>query len=260
MSVLPGELQAEEEEKTFLGVREYELDKDADSDNLMFRDLQNERNTDNGDGRSQRRGSKDNPQTTAERNDAEDLERELAARRAARIEAQRTESQQGSHTVSALDFKGLLANSPLESGRSELSLREVLGGVQQQPNKGQQALRDEFKAFLNGQANSASGSGALSDPANSWRNDFTRQPMHPTIGKAPESARNHNTTFATPGFAPSQNNPFAAKAFDESFSRSAIPGLPSTALTPPAQAPTRTFAAPPANRGLGMNSLGGHSR
>jgi hypothetical protein len=256
MSVLPGDLQAEEEAKNFLGVREYDLGKEEDSDNLMFRDLQNDRE---GRDRTQGRSSRSSPRTSAERAaEADELERELAARRAARLEASRAETQHGSHTANALDFKGLLGNAPGESGRSEFSLRNILGGPEQQ-SRSQQATREEFKAFLNGQPSGPNSAGGLADPINSWRSDFTRQPLNPAIGRAPETRAN-DALGAQQGFAPASHaNPFTPKAFEDSLaSRSLIPGLSSPNLTTPAQ-PPRTLQPPP-NRAVGLNSLGGHSR
>ena len=87
----------------------------------------------------------------------------------------------------------MFGSAPTESKRSELSLRDVLGGSEQQANKNQQALRDEFKAFLHGQPNNQGGvSGGFNDPVQTSRGDFTRQPLNPTVGRAPEI---RNDTF-----------------------------------------------------------------
>jgi hypothetical protein len=259
MSVVPGELQEEDESKNFLGVRQYDLEQEDDSDNLMFRELQNDRNSSQGNSRGQNRsGAQKENQRSTGRNDAEELERELAARRAARMET-RAESQLGAHTASELNFNGIFGTAPSESKRSDLSLRDVLGASEQQASKSQQALRDEFKAFLHGQPNNPSGaSGSFSDPVHTSRSDFTRQSMNPAIGRAPEA---RNDAFgAQPGFAPSRpSNPFGGSGFsDNSLARPSIPGFPSPAYGPAPSSAARPFqAAPAVKRGFG-DTLGGH--
>jgi hypothetical protein len=257
MSVMPGELQQEDEARNFLNVRQYEIEKEDESDNLMFREL--DRNASQGNSRGQNRSGsqKENQNASPQRNDAENLERELAAKRAARAES-RGESQLGAHTASELNFKGVFGTAPTEGKGSQFSLREVLGGSSaQQPTKSQQAMRDEFRAFLHGQPNGQGAlSGSFNDPVNSSRGDLTRQPLNPAVGR-PET---HNDTFGgQASFAPQrQANPFAQGAFNNnSFSQQqGIPGFPTYTPTPPPTA--RPFQqAPPNNRG-GMNSLGGH--
>ena len=257
MSVMPGELQEEDEAKNFLNVRQYEIEKEDESDNLMFREL--DRGSSQGNNRSQNRsGSQKENQNAPNRNDAEELERELAAKRAARTET-RSESQLGAHTASELNFKGVFGTAPTEGKGSEFSLRDMLGGSSaQQPTKSQQAMRDEFRAFLHGQPNGQGAlSGSFNDPVNSSRGDLTRQPLNPTVGRSPET---HNDTFGgQASFAPQrQANPFAQGAFNNnSFNQQqGIPGFPTYTPTPPPTA--RPLQQAPPNSRMGMNSLGGH--
>ena len=258
MSVLPGELQQEEETKNFLGVREYAIEREDESDNLMFRELRGDRNS-QGNSRTGTRGSEKENQDGSHRNDAEDLERELAARRAARMETRGTESQGGAHTANELNFKGLFGNGPAEGKSSELTLRDVLGGSEQQANKNQQAMREEFKAFLHGTANNqGTMSSGFSDPVQTSRSDFTRQPLNPAISR-PQQSRTE--TFAgQPGFTPSRPaSPFGGSGFsDNSIARPGIPGFPSPSYSPNAPSVPRSFqTAPPVRRGFG-DTLGGH--
>ena len=250
MTVLPGELQSEEEKKNFLGVREYEIEKEEDTDNLMFREMRAEKNGSQTTSKNQNRTStqKDNQQNAPPRTDTSDLERELASYRAARQDNARMESKYGSHTASELNFKGIFGPAPSEAGQ-EMSLRDMLGSGQQ-VDKNQQALRDEFKAFLSGNAgNPTAPVGGLADPINSWRRDFTRQPLVPAMTKPAEEAP-RNDTFSTFN-APRQGNGFAAGAFGNSYQ-------PSTPAVPPPVNSTPAASGPlPMNR-FGMNSLGGH--
>jgi hypothetical protein len=252
MSVQPGELQEEEEAKTLFGVRNYDIEKEEDSDNLMFREVNSERSGSQAQGRSQKSRSSNQKENSnaAQRADAEELERELAARRAARTETSRNESQYGVHTASELNFKGLFGAAPTEA-RSDAS-RGMFGGSDPAAAR-QQALREEFKTFLNGKPNNAGG--GLSDSANNWR-----QPLNPAIGKSPESARN-DVFGPSSGFAPRQANALGTPMGfgDRSLAAGGTPawGLNSPAGTPQ---PDMRSQPPPPNRGIGMNSLGGHSR
>lgn len=253
MYVKEGELQEEEEKKNFLGVRDYDYKEEQESDNLMFRDLERERSQPS---KNQSRSSsqqKEQPEGSR-RVDAEELQRELDARRAARESARGADY--GAHTSSELNLKGLLAPPSGGANRgSDFSLKEMLGAAPAAQNRNQ-ALRDEFNAFLQGKSGGAPPAAGSGDLINSWRTDSTRQTFNPAIAKTPE------TRPAAQGFGASRAsaNFGAGAGFESVRMPSAIPGV---GIVPPIQPPPpRTFtpAGGDFNRGLGMNSLGGHSR
>lgn len=248
MTVQPGELQEEEDAKHFLGVRDYDLEKEEDSDKLMFGELQKKPQT-SAKTQTGRQNTKENQnaQQKQQQRDAEELQRELESRRAARDAATKgpNGAEYGAHTASELNFKGLFGPVAGSSERSGLS--EVLGG--QQNSRGQQALRDEFKAFLNGKPQNASGASG-GDLINSWRNDATRQALNPAIAKPAESKLQNDML----GFSANRAaNPFSAPAgFDGGF-KTPNSGL---GLGTPVQPAQRWAPAPTAaeiSRSIGMH-------
>lgn len=149
MFVNPGELQ--EEEDANFGVRDYTLEKEDDSISLMFRDLIRERTPQQpGSPAAARRPGQApgrNPMPPPPpRDDGLLATVGRPSRDSLGTEASR-DSRAGAHTAGELNLKNLLA--PAGAEKSELSLRNVLGGGQQ-ASAGQQAVRDEFKNFLNG--------------------------------------------------------------------------------------------------------------
>jgi len=178
MIVGQGELQAEEEDKNFLNVREYSLDgieKQDESGNLMFRPLSKD------DTRripGQFRSSADNARQPG-RNAA--VREEDESQNFSRPEK---DPQLGAHMSSELNFRGLFetrqtGNDSLapKFNKSELTLHSLLNSGSTETTREQQARRDEFRNFLNKPANPLAGP---SDPINS--RDLTgRQPLNPTM-------------------------------------------------------------------------------
>jgi hypothetical protein len=259
ISVKPGELQEEEEAKNFLGVREYDLDKEKDTENLMFRDLQKDKDKTAGQTKDKTQSrsnqpSKDNQAAAQQQQrDADELQRELEARRAARDAATKSPNgvEYGAHTATELNFKNVFGTAPGSSSRSsDISLRDVLGGQQSTPS--QQALREEFKTFLNGSPNTR---GNGTDPINSWRNDATRQPLNPAIANEPKNDVFNPSVFSQTRPA----SPFATPStFDSGLKTpNTVPGL---GLGGPSQ-PQRWTPPPTAaeiQRSMGLGTFGGH--
>lgn len=179
MMVGKGELQAEEEERHFLNVREYSLDgieKEDERGNLMFRNL-------NKDGNQRMPGQFRSPddkskgaQLLLQRRAAEDEEE--TRRNAA------DEPKQGAHIAGELNLKKMF--EPLEGGsslapafnKSDLLQNLLNGGASREALRERQERREEFQRFLDrGSAPALSGS---SDPINQPF-DFTRQPFNPTM-------------------------------------------------------------------------------
>lgn len=182
MVVGKGELQAEEDEKNFLSVRDYSLDsleKEDSRGNLMFRSL-------NKDGNQrvpgQFRSSTDplrprgpGPGETDKEEDSKDTPR-----------LQREESEAGAHVSTELNFNKMFEprkeNDSLtpKFNKSDLSLQGLLsGGKSPDAFRERKAQSDEFRSFLDihGSARSLTGP---SDPIN-FGGDFTRQPINPTM-------------------------------------------------------------------------------
>jgi hypothetical protein len=192
MFVQEGELQSEE--GNFLNVRDYSLEgleKRDESGNLMFRPLSKD------DARripGQFRSAK-NEERTAENEGASTRGSEFSTK--LHPEGQ---GQAGAHMSQELNFRQMF--EPRQSGsdslapkfnKSDLTLHSLLNsGNNTDVTREQQVRRDEFRNFLNKPANPLAGPG---DPINS-RNDFTRQPLNPTV---PVGA---NSPGSTPGFSP----------------------------------------------------------
>lgn len=221
MVVDKGELQAEEEEKNFLNVREYSLDaieKRDDTGNLMFRPLSKD-DTRRMPGQFR---SADNARQPGQRASEEEPD----GRGFSRYDK---DPQVGAHMSSELNFKGMF--EPRQSGsdslapkfnKSELTLHSLLNsGSSAEATRDQQARRDEFRSFLN-KPSSATPLGGPSDPINA-RSDFTRQPLNPTMplggssvgrreafGSAPNVSRS-GSSFS-PGL-PTVNSPRPSPGF-----------------------------------------------
>jgi len=208
MLVDQGELQAEEEEKTFLNVREYSVDgleKQTDTPNLMFRPLSKD----------------DNRRIPGQFRSAPDKSRQAAPRDSGASDEPETPSftpsdkdpELGAHMSSELNFRRMFESR--QSGddslapkfnKSDLTLQSLLNaGGNAESTREQQARREDFRNFLN-RPGSATPLAGPSDPING-RSDFTRQPLNPTTPRpfAPENS-------AAFGSGPGANrpNPFSA--------------------------------------------------
>lgn len=173
MIVGQGELQAEEEAKNFLNVREYSLDgieKQDETPNLMFRPLSKD-----GTRRipGQFRSPGDNSRQVARA--ADDFQGFSRADKDPRL---------GAHLSSELNFRSLFESRPSAGdslapkfNKSELTLHSLLNSGASETLREQQARRQEFRNFLDKPANPLAGP---SDPINS--RDLTgRQPVNPTL-------------------------------------------------------------------------------
>jgi hypothetical protein len=179
MVVGQGELQAEEEAKSFLNVRDYSLDgieKQDETGNLMFRPISKD------DTRripGQFRSPGDNARQ-AGRNAAREEEESQNFSRPER------DPQLGAHMSSELNFRNLFETKQTGGdslaptfNKSELSLHSLLNSGSPEIAREQQARREEFRNFLNKPANPLAGP---SDPINS--RDLTgRQPLNPTMAQ-----------------------------------------------------------------------------
>lgn len=178
MIVGQGELQAEEEEKNFLNVRDYSLDgieKQDGTGNLMFRPLSKD------DTRripGQFRSAGDNTRQPARSTTAlEEDESQTFSR-------PEKDPQFGAHMSSELNFRGLFETKQAggdsltpKFNKSELTLHSLLNSGGSETAREQQARREEFRNFLNKPANPLAGP---SDPINS-RDLMGRQPLNPTM-------------------------------------------------------------------------------
>jgi hypothetical protein len=219
MMVNPGELQAEEDDKNFLGIRDYSLDgleKEDQSGNLMFRSSKD----DNRRVPGQFRSPSDPTSVSQARQPGQ---REKAP--AAPVEDQndtpaapRKDPQQGPHISSELNLKSMFETRQSSDSltpkfnKSELTLQTLLNsGAPSEATREEQARREEFRNFLN-TPKALSPLAGPSDPINS-RSDLTRQPLNPTFGQpfgSENPGRAGTAPFATP---PNATRP------------SAIPGL-----------------------------------
>jgi hypothetical protein len=222
MIVDQGELQAEEDEKNFLNVREYSVDaleKQDDSGNLMFRPLSK------GDTRripGQFRSTPDKTRQAGQHDSAASEEAEAPS--FARPEK---DPQAGAHLSTELNFRQMFesrqtGNDSLapKFNKSDLTLQSLLNaGVNSENAREQQTRREDFRNFLN-KPGSGSPLAGPSDPING-RSDFTRQPLNPTtpqpfvpqnpapfaggaLGSIPPNNRFNS------GFSPAGNSPRSA--------------------------------------------------
>jgi hypothetical protein len=237
MIVDQGELQAEEEEKNFLNVRDYSLqilEKSDESENLMFRPLSKD-DTRRMPGQFRSDAARQNaPRAASTGDDAETSSLNRSAR----------DPEAGAHLSSELNFRQMF--QPRQSGsdslvpkfnKSDLTLHNLLNaGGNTESTREQQARRQEFQNFLNKPVSAGSLTGP-SDPINS-RSDLTRQPLNPTTpqpfgGEGP--ARLNGGTF---GSAPAINRP----------NSSISPGSPFNSSRP--SAGPGSFGTPQDSRGV----------
>ena len=181
MVVGKGELQAEENEKSFLNVRDYSLDsleKEDSRGNLMFRNLDKD-----GNQRlpGQFRSSKEPLRPSGARPGVEDEEEESKDK----SRSEREESKEGAQVSSALNFSKMFEprreNDSLTPrfNKSDLLLQRLLNdGISPEARREQQARSEEFRAFLDKRGSAAPLAGP-SDPIN-FGSDFTKQPINPT--------------------------------------------------------------------------------
>jgi hypothetical protein len=181
MVVGKGELQAEEDEKNFLNVRDYSLEgleKQDTHGNLMFRNLDKD-----GNQRlpGQFRSAKEPLRPPGVRPGSEE-EEESKDKSALRDK----ESKEGAHISSELNFNKMFEprqeNDSLTPrfNKSDLTpLQRLLsGGISPEARREQQARSEEFRNFLDNRG-SATPLAGPSDPIN-FGSDFTRQPINPT--------------------------------------------------------------------------------
>jgi hypothetical protein len=204
MVVNPGELQAEEENKNFLNIRDYSLDgleKEDQSGNLMFRPLKDDNRRVPGQFRSSESAGGSQARQPGQREKAPPVTAEDDNDGA----SPRKDPQLGAHISSELNFKSMFeARQSTDSltpkfNKSELTLQTLLNsGAPSEGTREQQARREEFRNFLNTPKTLSPLVGA-SDPINS-RSDLTRQPLNPTFPQSlgGESAnRPSSTPFGT---------------------------------------------------------------
>jgi hypothetical protein len=234
MIVGQGELQAEEEEKNFLNVRDYSLDgieKQDETGNLMFRPLsKDDTRRIPGQFRSPGDNARQPARSTAAREEDESQN----------FSRPEKDPQLGAHMSSELNFRSLFETKQAGSdsltpkfNKSELTLHSLLNSGGTETTREQQARREEFRNFLNKPANPLAGP---SDPINS--RDLTgRQPLNPTMPQ-PLGGR----AF---GSSPGINRPDAL-SLGLPRVNSTRPGFsPSSFLTP--QDPARGAQRPPLN-------------
>jgi hypothetical protein len=212
MVVGKGELQEEEDQKSFLNVRDYSLEgleKEDSTGNLMFRNLDKDKD-DNHRHPGQFRSSKEPLRPPAQRpgeGEKEEGSKDTPSQR-------EEEPKEGAHVSSELNFKKMFEPRQ-ESGsltprfdKSELTLQRLLGGgMSAEARREQQVRSEEFRNFLDNP-----GSPPLagrSDPIN-FGNDSTRQPVNPTtpqlLGGGNSSSANR---FGTPLVTPRPGSPMA---------------------------------------------------
>jgi hypothetical protein len=181
MVVGKGELQAEEEEKNFLNVRDYSLEglEKEDSSSLMFRNLKKE---DDQRQPGQLRSSTDPLRPRGQRPSEEEEEAKDNPR------LQREEGEFGAHVSTDLKFNKLFEprqesdSFTPKFNKSDLTLQRLLnGGRTPEAAREQKAQSDEFRAFLDNRGSAQPLVGA-SDPIN-FGSDFTRQPINPTTSQ-----------------------------------------------------------------------------
>lgn len=215
MVVDQGELQAEEDAKNFLNVRDHSLDaieKRDDTGNLMFRPI----------GKDDRRipGQFRSPNEKPVRPATQEGDESSAFNRPEK------DPQLGSHMSSELNLRNLFDTrqtggsdslSP-KFNKSELTLHSLLNSGAE-VSRDQQTRREEFRNFLNKPSNPLAGP---SDPINS-RDLVGRQPLNPT--------------------APSSFNPFSPPRASAALSATAPafsparPGFSAGSYLTPAESP-----------------------
>ena len=207
-----GELQAEEEAKTFLGVRDYSLENFEKEDirsNLLFRNLDK-------DGKQrpsgQVRSGKEPLRAPGVRPESE--EEEEAKDKSVLKDK---ESKEGAHVSSELNFNKMFEPRQESDSltptfnKSDLTLQRLLsGGISPEDRREQQVRSQEFRNFLDNRGSAGPVSGP-SDPINFGR-DFTKQPINPTtpqpLGGALSGSGNH---FGSPSATPLAGSPLGGR-------------------------------------------------
>ena len=207
MVVGKGELQAEEEKKNFLDVRDYsleDLEKQDSRGNLMFRNVDKD-----GNPRlpGQFRSSKDPLRPPGARPASEDEEESKDSPR-----SQGSTSKEGAHISSELNFNKMF--EPREESdsltprfnKSDLLKQLLNGGSSPEARREQQARSDEFRNFLDSRGSAAPLAGPR-DPIN-FGGDFTKQPINPTTPQPfGGGALGTGNRFATPSATPRPGSP-----------------------------------------------------
>ena len=224
MVVGKGELQAEEEEKHFWGVRDYSLEgfeKEDSRSDLMFRNLDKDGSQRlPGQFRSSReplRPGKEPLRQPGLRPGGKDEEEEEESKDTPRL--QREEPKEGAHVSSELNLKKMFEprkeNDSLTPrfNKSDLTLQHLLtGGMSPEARREQQVRSQEFRNFLDNRGGAAPLAGP-SDPIN-FGSDFTRQPINPTTPQPPQPigggvAGSANRFGSPPPAAPRPGSPMA---------------------------------------------------
>src|SRR5687767_6719970 len=167
MLLEPGELDKEDAEEEKYG-KAFSRDKgDQDAGNYLFRGL--------GEAKSDR-GRPQRPATDA------DNETKKGNRSSLKILGTR-EGEQGAHTASELNLKGLIDTSqgnPANGNKNEATLFQFFKeNALPPPNRDEQARRENFRDFINEpQSPKAAGGAGLGDPIN-FRTDLTQERMNP---------------------------------------------------------------------------------
>jgi hypothetical protein len=247
MIVDQGELQAEEEQKNFLHVREYSLEgieKQEESPNLMFRPLSKD---DNRRIPGQFRSAPDKARPGGQRDSGPGEEAENP-----NVTRPDKDPELGAHLSTELNLRRMFesrqtGNDSLapKFNKSDLTLQSLMNAAGNAENaREQQARREDFRNFINKPGGSANPLAGPSDPINA-PNDPTRQPLNPT---APQPFAPQNpATFggATFGSVPGNNR------FNSAFSPPVNSPRPAAGpfLTPPnsvrgVQGPAANFDPP----------------
>ncbi|HMJ66174.1 MAG TPA: hypothetical protein VK615_12590 [Candidatus Binatia bacterium] len=227
MVVEQGELQAEENQKNFLNVRDYSLDnleKRDESGNLMFRPLSKD---DNRRIPGQFRSSPDS-QAGQRNNLPQKAASDEPETRASNI----GDPQVGSHLSSDLNLKSMFEtrNDSLAPrfNKSDLTLQTLLNsGASPETMRDQQTKRDEFRNFLDNPKLGSPFAGA-SDPINS--RDLTRQPLNPTMPQSLDTVSRPNSSPSTPNTP--RPSPFSPGPADLNRSLGPSPWQPWTPQQP----------------------------
>lgn len=172
MLLEPGELQKrEEQEEGEFGGKGVAIDKDDSQDrNYLFYNITQQR--------SERAARPQNARTDTD--DQQKKDKPMS------IFGSREGEKPGAHTASELNLKNLIDPAQVNSTKinnNEASLFQFLkDNAAPPPDRDQQARRDNFRDFLNGQPNAAPG--GASDPIN-FRTDLTQERLNPVAPNRP---------------------------------------------------------------------------
>lgn len=229
MLLEPGELQKrDDEEEAKFGGRAFSLDSgNDDSGNYLFQGSA-ERNS-----KADKAKSTPERQAPAESND----EPKKDNRTSMKIFAPREGEQQGAHTASELNLKGLIDTThvnPADFNKNEPSLFQFFkDNALPPPDRDAEARRESFRDFINGPRPNGAPSG-ISDPIN-FRTDLTQERMNPIMPNRP--------AFELPALARAPDA-FSAKPPAGGFNPMRPPGLPEMVTGGPRQPLTGIPAAP----------------